>query len=319
MSFSSDVKLELCQCFSKNLHCSIAELSAIINLSGKIVYYGDVFWLKIQTEDFLFVKKCFTILENTFNIRAEVKIRVFKNGRKNRNYIIVIHNKDDVVKLLKGTSVGIFENGRWKLNDKIDPVVINSNCCRRSYIRGVFLCSGSITDPMKNYHLEFVFSSKNFAQKMQNLINTFELDSKLIERKEYFVVYIKEGEKIVDLLNVIEAHKALMELENIRIMKEVRNDINRKVNCETANISKVINASVKQINDITYIDKVMGIKNLPENLQEIAEIRIQYPHTSLKELGTYLKKPVGKSGVNHRLKKLSILAETLREDNGELI
>lgn len=319
MSFSSNVKQEIVQHFSKGLHCSIAELSAITNLCGEIIYLNDKFWLKIQLDNYLLIKKCFTILKNAFNIRGEVCVRVFKNSRKGRIYTLIVRNSDEVVKLLKGMGIGYFEENTWKLNNKIDPLITKSMCCSRSYIRGAFLCAGSVTDPNKNYHLEFVFSSKTFAYELQKMINNFELEPKLIERKEHFVLYLKEGEQIVDLLNIIEAHVALMEFENIRIMKEMRNDINRKVNCEAANISKVINASVKQIEDIRLIDEMMGIKELPENLKEIAEIRLEYPHTSLKELGTYLNKPVGKSGVNHRLKKLSILADSIREGKGGLV
>lgn len=303
--------------FSKSLHCSIAELSAITNLCGEIIYFGDKICLKIQLDNYELIKKCFTILKNAFNIDIEVCVRIFKNGRKNKVYALFIRNEVDVVTVLKGLCIGIFEDDKWRLSGEINPMVVKSNCCNRSYIRGSFLCNGSLSNPVKNYHLEFVCSSKAFAVQLQDLISVFDLEPKLIERKEYFVVYLKEGEQIADLLKVMEAHISLMEFENIRITKEVRNDINRKVNCEAANISKVVNAAIKQVEDIMYIDKVVGIESLPENLREIAEIRLQYQNTSLKELGTYLSKPVGKSGVNHRLKKLSILAETIREEKGE--
>ena len=146
-------------------------------------------------------------------------------------------------------------------------------------------------------------------------MNVFELDAKIIMRKKYFVVYIKEGTQIVDMLNIMEAHISLMELENIRILKEMRNSINRRVNCETANISKTVSAAVKQIEDITYIRDTVGFSELTDGLREIAQIRLDYPEASLVELGKLLSTPVGKSGVNHRLRKLSMMAEELRTGN----
>ena len=199
----------------------------------------------------------------------------------------------------------------------IFPPVVSSVCCRRAYIRGAFLAAGSVNDPKKNYHLEFVLAERETAEQLQGLINSFRLEAKVVERKEHFVVYLKEGEQIVDLLNVMEAPVALMDLENVRIVKEMRNDINRKVNCETANLNKVVGAAVKQLEDIAYIEETIGLSSLSEQLEEVARLRLKYPDTSLKELGSYLAAPVGKSGVNHRLRKISNIAETLREGKGE--
>ena len=166
--------------------------------------------------------------------------------------------------------------------------------------------------------MEFVLVDKFAAEQLRELINSFELDAKVVERKEHYVVYLKEGEQIVDLLNVMEAPLALMDLENVRIVKEMRNDINRKVNCETANLNKVVGAAVKQLEDIEYIEETIGLSRLPEQLEEIARLRLEYPDKSLKELGSFLSTPVGKSGVNHRLRKISNIAEALREGKGEV-
>ena len=169
--------------------------------------------------------------------------------------------------------------------------------------------SGSVNNPEKNYHLEFVVNSPLLAADLQEMVNSFGLEAKTVTRKDHEVIYLKEGEQIVDLLNVMEAHLALMELENVRIVKEMRNDINRKVNCETANLNKVVGAAVKQLEDIMFIQSTMGLQKLPPQLAELAEARLQYPEKSLKELG--------RSGVNHRLRKISAIAETLREGKGE--
>ncbi len=143
-------------------------------------------------------------------------------------------------------------------------------------------------------------------------MNSFEADAKIVTRKKNQVVYVKEGTHIVDLLNVMGAHEALMNLENVRIVKEMRNSVNRQVNCEMANISKTVNAAVRQIEDIVYIRDHMGLESLPDHLREMALLRLKYPDVPLKELGSYLNPPVGKSGVNHRLRKLSKIAEEMR-------
>jgi len=191
--------------------------------------------------------------------------------------------------------------------------VIQQSCCRRAFIRGAFLASGSISDPEKFYHFEIVCAARPKAEQLKNMIATFGLDAKIVVRKKYYVVYIKEGSQIVDILNVMEAPISLMELENIRILKEMRNSVNRQVNCETANINKTVSAAVKQIEDITYIKDTIGFDGLPENLEQMARLRLLRPDATLKELGEALDPPVGKSGVNHRLRKLSTLAEELRE------
>ena len=155
------------------------------------------------------------------------------------------------------------------------------------------------------------------AKQLQGIIQTFNIDAKIVVRKKYYVVYIKEGSGIVEILNVMEAHVALMNLENVRILKEMRNFVNRQVNCETANLNKTISAAVKQIEDIRYIEENAGLSSLPENLEEIARVRLENSQASLKELGTMLSPPVGKSGVNHRLRKLSEIAEKMRQDKEE--
>ena len=194
-----------------------------------------------------------------------------------------------------------------------DPALLKKTCCKRAFLRGAFLCVGSMSAPEKGYHLEFVCSSEEKAAQLQEVIHGFGIEAKIVLRKKYYVVYLKESEAIVDLLNVMEAHVALMNLENLRILKEMRNSINRRVNCETANINKTVSAAMKQISDIEYIRDTVGFESLPAGLAEIARVRLEKPEATLKELGEDLEPPVGKSGVNHRLRKLCEMAERLRE------
>ena len=195
----------------------------------------------------------------------------------------------------------------------IHNVVVQNVCCKRAFIRGAFLSAGSISDPEKFYHFEITCASMRKAKQLQGLMASFDIEARIVLRKRYFVVYVKEGNQIADLLQIIEAPVALMELENIRIVKEMRNSVNRQVNCETANINKTVSAAVKQMEDIRYIQDTIGLESLPENLQEMARVRLERPEATLKELGEALEPPVGKSGVNHRLRKLSLMAEDLRE------
>lgn len=305
MSFSSEVKSELADFIEPKRHCNIAELAAIILHNGLISIKNNCFSLKIQSENEPILKKCFTILLNVFKINKEVKLE------NNKTFEILIDEDKIVRKILKATG---FIDDNLKKQSYVNPLIYSSICCKRAYIRGCFLCQGSLCNPEKNYHLEFVNSDYHNAQVLMNMINSFGIDSKIVERKGHFVVYIKDGEQIVDMLNIMNAHKSLMNLENVRILKDVRNNVNRIVNCETANLNKVVSASVKHREAIEYIAKTIGFDKLPAQLKEIAEIRLEYPDSSLKELGEMLNPPVGKSGVNHRLKKIASIAEGLRED-----
>ena len=192
-----------------------------------------------------------------------------------------------------------------------------SKMSTKGLIREAFLQSGSISDPEKFYHLEIVFTEYEEALRIKQLIESFRLDGKIVERKGHYVVYLKEGAQIADMLRIMEAPMALMEFENIRILKEMRNSINRQVNCEAANLGKTISAAVKQVEDIKFICSKIGLDNIPESLAETAEKRLKYPEATLKELGELMDPPIGKSGVNHRLKKLSQLAEDLKNHREE--
>ena len=176
-----------------------------------------------------------------------------------------------------------------------------------------------MSDPKKSYHFEIVCAAEPMAEQIRELMSSFSMDAKIVQRKKSYVVYLKEGSQIVDILNIMEAHVSLMELENVRILKEMRNTVNRKVNCETANLNKTVSAAVKQLEDITYLRDTIGLEKLSEGLEEVALARLSHPDASLKELGALLSPPVGKSGVNHRLRKLGDLAEKVRKEQGGVL
>lgn len=306
MSFSAKVKRNLSDHFGCGRHCLISEIAAIINMCGHI----SESYVGIQTENVVVAKKYYTLIKKAFNINCEVLIRRNKQLYKNRTYIVSINGTDNVSKILMAAGIKDAE----KCVRRINHIVVQSGCCRRAYIRGAFLSSGSLSDPEKNYHLEFVNSDMNHADALSNLINGLGLHSKIVMRKDSYIVYLKDGEQIVDLLNIMEAHVSLLEFENVRILKDMRNNVNRIVNCEMANLNKTVSASVKQVSDITYIQNTKGLSYLSPQLEEVASLRLLYPEISLKELGERLSPPVGKSGVNHRLRKINEIAEGLREE-----
>jgi DNA-binding protein WhiA len=317
LSFSSKVKSELLHHFGEARHCNIAEIAAIINCCGDISEKNEKFCVKIHTENVAVARKYFTLLKNTFNIECEMLVKRNNVLKKNRVYIFELEDNEEerAKKVLMATGILRLENGEYIVSHTVSPVVISSTCCKRAFIRGAFLASGSVSDPEKNYHVEFVCNHEQCGEQLKGIINYFGMDSKMIKRKEQYVVYIKEGEQIADLLNVMEAHVSLMDMENVRILKDMRNNVNRKVNCETANLKKTIAASVKHMEDIVFIRDNYGLEYLPKTLEEMAEVRLKYPDASLKELGEMMDPKVGKSGVNHRLRKISIIAEGLREGN----
>lgn len=194
----------------------------------------------------------------------------------------------------------------------VSPLLLKNACCRRAYLRGTYLSIGSMSNPKRSYHLEFVCSGSEQAEQLCGVLMGFELEAKIIRRKKYHVVYLKEGACIVDLLNIMEAHVSLMELENLRILKDISNRVNRRVNCEAANIVKTVNAASRQVEDIKLIQERRGLSSLPENLRKAAELRLEWPDATLGELSEMIVPPIGKSGMNHRLRKLSEIAEELK-------
>lgn len=318
MSFSREVKEELSKQVSAARHCQIAEIAAIISMCGNIqINEKEEHLVTVRTENLQVARKYFTLVKKTFNINTEISIRRNINLKRSRMYVLTVKDAKISMTILQATKL-IDEFGEIRENLSIvNNLVVEHTCCKRAFIRGAFLAAGSISDPAKTYHFEIVVATLPKAKQVQEMINCFEMDAKIVARKKYFVVYIKEGAQIVDILNVMEAHVALMNLENVRILKEMRNSINRQVNCETANINKTVVAASKQIEDILYIKNTIGFGELSEGLEEIATLRIEQPEASLKELGSLLNPPIGKSGVNHRLRKLSIIAEQLREQKEE--
>ena len=314
MSFSSKVKEELSRQLSPARHCQIAEIAAILSLCGRIqISENNRYRVKIHTENEAVARKYFTLLKKTYNINTDISIRHSSSLNKSRSYILSVNDDETARKILMTCRLmkpfGVIEED-FSISDSL---IIQRECCKRAFIRGAFLASGSVSDPVKTYHFEIVCLSEAKAKQLQMIMETFNINARVIKRRKYFVVYVKDSSQVVDLLNIMGAYNALMDMENVRIVKDMRNNVNRKVNCETANINKTVSAAVKQIEDIRFIQMSSAFDELPESLQEMAELRVRYPEATLAELGQLLDTPVGKSGVNHRLKKISLFADELRE------
>ena len=294
MSFSSNVKDELCKQYSKSRHCQLAEIAGILELTGNL---NDNFNLEIETDNAALIEKYAVLMKTAFSLDITKPI-----------------SREETLRILAALK---WINNRNEIHlpineQRTNGLLVQKTCCKRAFIRGAFLASGSMSDPNKSYHFEIVGKTSEQAIQLKELMNAFETDAKIVERKGHHVVYLKEGAQIVDMLNVMEAYVSLMNLENVRILKEMRNSVNRQVNCETANLNKTVSAAVRQIEDINILQQAIGLDNLPENLREIAYLRLEYQDAPLKDLGQYLDPPVGKSGVNHRLRRLSELADKYR-------
>lgn len=310
MSFSSHVKDELAGAYSGARHCQIAELAAIFSMDGQITgtenSRGKIVF---HTENLAVARKYFTLLRKTFNINTEILVRRSMVSGKSILYILVVTRHSDVERVMNAMRLTPLPgSGEW-IPGKL---IMQNDCCRRAFLRGAYLAAGSMSNPEKGYHFEIVCTAPEKAGQLKEVFASFGVAARIIRRKKYHVLYVKESDQIVDILNIMAAHVSLLELENIRILKEMREAVNRQVNCETANISKTTSAAYGQIHDIQLIQQRMGLESLSPLLREMAEARLTWPDASLKELGSLLDPPVGKSGVNHRLRKLKELADSLR-------
>lgn len=308
MSFSAVTKEELARLSDQKSCCDLAELAALVRMDGTLqISAHQQYTLNVITESAPVARKIYRLAKDVLKRQVEIVVRRKLRLRKNNSYLVRIlpRGLDDLKNL------GLMdETGR--IYPGISPNLIKRRCDQKAYLRGAFLAGGSINNPEGTYHLEIVSNDEQHAQALCQLIKRFKLRAKVSMRKNWYVVYLKESEHIVDFLGIIGAHHALLEFENVRVLKDVRNQVNRLVNCETANLDKIVDAAVRQLENIQFIADTIGLQSLPPTLRDIAELRLQYSEASLKELGEMLKPKVGKSGVNHRMRKIDELANQIR-------
>jgi len=317
VSFSYGVKEELSRQPSKNC-CQKAELAALVRMAGTIRIVGGEkkVLLQVQTVHAPTARRVYKLMRKTFQSPVQVAVKRNNFLKDKRLYIISIDMNCCKNFMEEFGIIPQNEAGELK-RAVINSDLVKKNCCKRAFLRGAFLGGGSVSDPKGPYHMEFVTQYEDMVNILTGIINYFGLKSNVVERKNNYVIYLKDGDHISDLLGLMGAHNNLLKYENVRVFKNMRNSVNRIVNCETANLNKTIDASVRQIASINYFKENNLFDRLPDKLKQVAELRLQYPDLSLKELGQMMDPVLGKSGVSYRLKKIEELASKFQTMKGE--
>lgn len=306
MTFSHDVRNELTRVMPEKECCRKAELAALLASTARWSDNADgSLDLVVQIENAATARKIYKLMKEAYGLQAAVSSEVKRYFGKNHVYEVSAHLNPDERRIYQE----IGPSHRAQPRSSGTSLLLGKSCCKRSYLRGIFLSRGFVNRPEGDYHLEFTFNDGAMAADVQKLLARFDLHAHSFERKNAQVIYIKESEKIADFLRVVGAANALLDFENVRIIKSMRNNVNRQVNCETANLTKTIDASLRQVDLIEGLIAGGGLEALPPTLKELALLRIDYPDSSLQELGEMLKVPLSKSGVAYRMRKLERIAE----------
>ena len=310
MSFANIVKNELARIEPERRCCRIAQLAGLVRMDGTILIGSkNSLTLELVTENAAIARMAFKEFKNLFQIEAELTVQRRNRLKRNNVYQVRLPSDGKVLEVLN--VLGLTQDGLM-YNPTVKERLVRKDCCKKSYLRGVFLGSGSLSDPQNSYHLEIVTNSEEYSESLVKFMQSMGLEPKISSRKQNLVVYFKESEQIILFLGLIGAHNALLKLEDIRIQKEMRNNINRMMNCEIANINKTVTAASRQVENINLIAEKIGFSQLSYQLRAVAEARLAHPEVSLKELGELMDPPLGKSGINHRMRKIEEIAEDLR-------
>lgn len=308
MSYASEVKKELTG-LQVHLDNAKAELMALIRMNGSLGIANRNMILNVQTESPAIARRIYSLLKQFYQVESEIVVRRKMKLKKNNQYVVRLrYHAQDIL-----SDLGILEG--FQIKEKVPMTLLKDDLMIRSYLRGAFLAGGSVNNPeTSRYHLEIYSLYEEHNEMIAQMINRYRLNARTTARRSGYIVYLKEAEKIAEFLQLIGATNGMLKFENIRIVRDMRNSVNRLVNCENANMDKVANASNRQIENIRLIDSMVGLDSLPEKLRAIAETRLAHQEVSLKELGVLVPGgPISKSGVNHRLRKLNAYAEELRQ------
>ncbi|EEU30126.1 hypothetical protein HMPREF0501_01131 [Limosilactobacillus coleohominis 101-4-CHN] len=307
MSYASQVKKELTG-LTVHKDNAQAELMALIRMNGSLGIANQQMVLSVQTESPAIARRIYSLLKDFYNVESEIVVRRKMKLKKNNTYVVRL--RYHVKELL--TELGILDG--FHIMERVPVQLLKNDLMIQSYLRGAFLAGGSVNNPeTSRYHLEIYSLYEEHNEMIAEMINHFQLNARTTARRSGYIVYLKEAEKIADFLQLIGATNSMLEFENIRIVRDMRNSVNRLVNCENANMDKVANAANRQVANIQFIDQHVGLNNIPEKLREIAMTRLAHPEVSLKELGELVPGgPISKSGVNHRLRKLNAYADKIK-------
>jgi len=308
-SYASEVKQELTKLVVHPEHARV-ELSALLRMNGSLSIQNHHFVLTAQTENAAIARRIFSLIKQKYGMESELLVRKKMKLKKNNQYLVRL--KHDTNKVL--TDLDILDESGLSINTDVPEEVLNEDQRMRSYLRGAFLATGSVNNPeTSRYHLEIYSLYETHNEGIAQMMNYFHLNARTTKRRNGYIVYLKEAEKIADFLQVIGATNSMLKFEDIRIVRDMRNSVNRLVNCENANINKTVAAAERQIENIKHLQATVGLDSLPDKLREIAVLRLENPEVSLKELGDMVPSgPISKSGINHRLRKLNEMAETAR-------
>ena len=311
ISFAGQTKEELARTDEENKCCTRSELAGFIRSSGTLSLVGSgKMNIKVTTDSSAVARRFKRLIKDYFRAESSIMVGDAPIVKSGHVFEINIIDSESCEMILRECGILLVREGCNYISDGIYGELVKKKCCKKAYLSCVFLGVGTINNPEKGYHVEFVFNTEKLASDARKLINSFGLKSKITKRKKHYVVYLKEAEQISDLLSIIGASEQLFKFEDTRIYKEIRNKTNRISNCDHANLDKSVDAAMRQIDAIKLIENGDGLKSLPDKLREIAEIRLSNPEASLKELGELLNPPMSKSGINHRLNKIMERAES---------
>ncbi|MGI5877500.1 MAG: DNA-binding protein WhiA [Christensenellales bacterium] len=315
-SFSLRAKQEISREPFGNDCCMLSELAAFVRMAGTLeIASGGALSLRIDTENAVIAERIFRLIRDQYDVAAQIVLReVRRLGRRTR-YTVRVPDSAIARRILGETGVLIQEETGSRFEAGMPADLVRRDCCRRAYLLGAFLAAGSVTNPERGYHAEFVVSNRDVARSLMLMLRAFQLNVKMMSRKRAFVVYLKESEHIVALLSLIGATTALLELENVRVFREIRNEVNRAVNCDTANLRKSDRAAARQIEAIRYIEAAGAFPALSKPLRTVAELRLEHPEATLQDLADMIP-GLTRSGVNHRLRRLCAFAQELQERRG---
>ena len=312
MSFTSDIKKELTTIPVSKKCCQLAQIAGFLRFTGSLTRgYG----FRLTTDNPAVLRLFVTLIKEYFGTRGELSVEnSVKPLSKGRTYGLEITPEMNSEGILRECGILSVREGMNYITETIDADIVKKRCCKKAYLRGVFLAAGMATNPAKSYQLEILCERELLAGDIRRLIANVGLKAKITQRRGKYIIYIKDAEQISDFLGLIGASNELFKFENIRITKEMRNAANRALNCENANLQRSVNAAQKQIADIKYIEQTRGLDYLPAALQQTAMLRMDNPELSLTDLAQLFEPPLAKSGLNHRLSKISRIADELKKE-----
>lgn len=314
MSFSSEVKGELARLDITKKCCMLAEIAGFLRVSSSIrLAGGGTFSILASTENAAIARHYKKLIEDYFNNEVALGVgdsqQPGKSKTKHNRYYLIIDPEQKSSQILRETGMMLVREGNDYFSDGVYAPIVKSKCCKKSYVRGLFLGCGTMSDPRKGYHLEFVIGSEQIANDVKKLIGSFvDLSANITKRKDDYIVYIKKAQYISDMLGILGADNAVLDFEDIRLRKSLKTETQRMMNCDSANMDRALSASEEQIGWIKIIEEQDGLDYLQAPLREVAQIRLQSPEASLSEIGEMLDPPIKKPAVSKRFAKIKELA-----------